>query len=77
MIDMKCIECGKEVELTTKTYVANLKNCVIIIKHVPAYVCDCGEVYYDDETAQRIEDIVYSLKKVINDIAVVEYSKAA
>ncbi len=74
---MKCIECGKELTLTTKTYVANLKNCVIIVKHTPAYVCDCGEVYYDDETTERIEDIVYSLQKVINDIAIVEYSKVA
>ena len=74
---MKCIECGKDMILSTKTYVANLDTCVIVIKHVPAYVCECGEAYYDDEVAEHLEDIVYSLKKVINDVAVIDYEKVA
>ena len=74
---MKCIECGKELKAATKTYVANLNTCVIVIKHVPAYICDCGEAYYDDEVSDRLEEIVCSLKKIINDIAVVDYEKVA
>ena len=74
---MKCIECGKELKLTTKTYVANLSTCVIVIKNVPAYTCECGEAYYDDEVSEQLENIVYSLKKVINDIAVIDYEKVA
>lgn len=72
---MKCIECGKTAKLKERTYVANLDTCVIIIKNVPAYICDCGEVYYTDDVFERLEQIVANLKGLINDIAVVDYTK--
>ncbi|MCD8181410.1 MAG: type II toxin-antitoxin system MqsA family antitoxin [Firmicutes bacterium] len=75
---MKCIECAGELTEKTKTYVANLDSCVIIIKNVPALVCEsCGEVYYSDEVFERIETIVEKLKNFINDIAVIDYAKSA
>lgn len=75
---MKCIECGHNLDNKTKTYVANLDNCVIIIKNVPAMVCkQCGEVYYSDEVFEQIEKIVYKLENIINDIAVIDYTTAA
>lgn len=75
---MKCIECGHNLENKLKTYVANLDTCVIIIKNVPSLVCEhCGEVYYADEVFAQIEKIVYQLEKIVNDIAVVDYSKTA
>lgn len=75
---MKCIECGHDVIDKNKTYVANLENCVIIIKNVPAKVCErCGEVYYSDEVFSKIEKIVYKLKGIINDIAVIDYANTA
>ena len=75
---MKCIECGHNLIDKTKTYVANLDSCVIIIKNVPAMVCEnCGEVYYSDEVFGQIEKIVYKLESVINDIAVIDYTNAA
>ena len=61
-----------------RTYVANLENCVIIIKNVPAMVCEhCNEVYYSDEVFEQIEKIVYKLESVINDIAVIDYTNSA
>lgn len=61
-----------------RTYVANLENCVIIIKNVPAMVCEhCNEVYYSDEVFGQIEKIVYKLESVINDIAVIDYTNSA
>ena len=74
---MKCVMCGKDLEMKNKTYVANLENCVIIIKNVPAYVCSCGEAYYSDEVAGRIEQIVMTLKKIITDVAIVDYKNSA
>ena len=70
---MICIECGNEMTLKEKTYVANLDTCVIIIKHVPAYVCSCGEGYYTDETFAEIEQLVSNLRNMVNDIAVIDY----
>lgn len=75
---MKCKNCGHDVVDKKKTYVANLENCVIIIKNVPAKVCEhCGEAYYSDEVFGEIEKIIYKLAGIINDIAVIDYSNAA
>ena len=70
---MICIECGNDMVEKERTYVANLDTCVIIIKNVPAYVCQCGEIYYSDEVFAKIEEIVMNLKNMINDIAVIDY----
>ncbi|MCM1182763.1 MAG: type II toxin-antitoxin system MqsA family antitoxin [Roseburia sp.] len=60
-----------------KSYVAVLE-CVIIIKNVPAMVCSrCGEVYYTDEVAERLEKIVRKLQQFVKEIAIVEYESAA
>ena len=75
---MKCIECGHDTIDKNRTYVANLENCVIIIKNVPAMVCEhCNEVYYSDEVFGQIEKIVYKLENIINDIAVIDYTNSA
>jgi YgiT-type zinc finger domain-containing protein len=74
---MRCAECGKDMIEKERTYVANLESCVIIVKHVPAYVCECGAVYYNDEVCERLEEIISNLRHLINDIAVVDYNKAA
>ena len=60
-------------------FTADLDMCIIIIKNVPAYVCNqCGEVSYNDETAKRIEEIVQGIKNPIKtEIAVVNYSSKA
>ncbi|MCM1144938.1 MAG: type II toxin-antitoxin system MqsA family antitoxin [Blautia sp.] len=61
-----------------KTYVAILEECVIIVKNVPAMVCSqCGEVYYTDEVAERLEQIVQKLQQFVKEVAIVEYENAA
>ena len=76
--NMKCIECGHDLKESRKTYVANLDNCVIIIKNVPAKVCEfCNEIYYTDDIFTKIEDIVEQLQHMVNDVVVIDYSKPA
>lgn len=75
---MKCIECGNQAQKTLKKYIADLENCVLIIKDVPSYVCPhCGEVYYDNDVALKIEEIVTRFKDFIQEVAIIEYNKVA
>jgi acetylglutamate kinase len=58
--------------------VVNYKGCVIVIKNVPCEECEqCGEKYYSDEVARRIEKIVNAAKNLMQEISVIDYSKAA
>lgn len=60
------------------THVVNYKNCIIVIKNVPCFECDeCGAKFYSDDVAEKLEKMVETAKKLMQDIAVIDYSKAA
>lgn len=74
-----CMLCRcNTVKQSTTTHVVNYKGCVIVIKNVPCEECDqCGEIFYTDEVAERLEYIVDTAKKLLQEISVIDYSKAA
>lgn len=54
----------------------DLEKTIIIIKDVPAKVCDqCGEQYFDDETSQNIEKIVNKLKDLSTEVTIINYKE--
>jgi YgiT-type zinc finger domain-containing protein len=60
------------------THVVNYKGCVIIIKNVPCEECEqCGEKFYSDNVAEHLEQMVNDAKKLMQEIAVLDYSKVA
>lgn len=62
----------------TTAHVVNYKGCIIIIKNVPCEECEqCGEKYFTDEVAERLERIVNAAKQSMQEIAVMDYTKAA
>lgn len=74
-----CMLCKCDtVKQSITTHVVNYKDCVIVIKNVPCEECDqCGEIFYTDEVAERLDEIVDTAKKLLQDISVVDYSKVA
>lgn len=74
---MTCFFCkGRTVETTTK-FIVDLGRCVVIVKNVPAQVCQqCGEASYSDEVAQQLEKIVEAVKhSIMSEVAIIEYSR--
>jgi len=75
---MECFKCKGNLELKKVNYIVDLGNTIIIVKEVPAKLCmQCGEQYYDDETAENIEKIVNQLKKLSIEVTVVKYEEVA
>ena len=75
---MRCFMCKGDLIPMKKTYVAILEDCVVIVKDVPAQVCSqCGEAYYSDEVSDHLEDIVSKVKDMVQEVAILEYSKVA
>lgn len=73
---MNCFMCKGNLEKKTVNYVVDLENTIIIIKGVPAKVCtQCGEQYFDDETAENIEKIVNQLKQLATEVTIVNYKE--
>ena len=74
-----CMFCKCDtVKQSTTTHVVNYKGCVIVIKNVPCEECvQCGEKFYTDEVAERLEKIVAAAKQLMQDLSVIDYTKAA
>ena len=72
---MNCFMCKGNLEEKKVNYVVDLED-TIIIKGVPARVCtQCGEQYFDDETAENIEKIVNQLKQLSTEVTIVNYKE--
>lgn len=74
-----CMFCKCDtVKQSTTTHVVNYKNSIIVIKNVSCEECEqCGEKYYTDEVAERLETIVNMAKKLMQEIAVIDYPQVA
>lgn len=76
---MKCLSCKSgNMEESTTTYTAVLKNCILIIKNVPCMKCEqCGEVLYNTDTLEKIDDIIAMAEKMASEVSIIDYSKVA
>ncbi|MCD8391004.1 MAG: type II toxin-antitoxin system MqsA family antitoxin [Firmicutes bacterium] len=75
---MKCIMCGNDAKKTVKKYIRDFGDFVLIVKNVPCYKCDCGEVYYDAATVDRLEKIENAVKSLTADeVVIVKYENLA
>ena len=75
---MMCIECGAKTEKGFTTDVTDLGNCLIIIRNVPCYKCtECNEIVYTGDVIKRLEEIITAAKKLMQEISIIDYAKAA
>lgn len=60
------------------THVVSWKGNLIIVKNVPCEECEqCGEKYFSDEVAVRLEAIVNATKANMQELVILDYSKVA
>lgn len=74
-----CMFCKCDsVKSSLTTHVVNFNGAIIVIKNVPCEECEqCGEKYYTDEVAEKIEKLVDLAKQMMQEIAVLDYAKVA
>ena len=71
---MNCFMCKGELKEKKVNYMVDLESTIIIIKGVPARVCnECKEQYFDDETSKNIENIVNKLKDLSTEVTIINY----
>ncbi len=75
---MRCIVCGALAEKGLTTSVTDLGDCLIIVRNVPCYKCiECNEIIYSADVVRRLEEIIETAKKLMQDISIIDYSKTA
>ena len=74
---MTCSICKISYENGSTHHVSKNFEAIIIIKNAPCLKCpQCGEVAYTLDVAERLSDIIDSLKNSAMEIAVTKYTKA-
>ena len=65
-----CMFCRCDtVKESTTIHVVNYNGSVIVIKNVPCEECEqCGEKFYTDAVAERLEKMVDAAKKLMQDL---------
>ena len=75
---MNCQVCGADAGKGLTTSVTDLGKCLIIVRNVPCYKCsECSEVIYTADVVQRLEQIIESAKKLMQEVSIIDYSQAA
>jgi YgiT-type zinc finger domain-containing protein len=74
----QCATCGGEKVNGTTTFTADLEFGVVVIRNVPATVCNqCGDDWIEPETARTIDEIVEEAKEKQSQVEVVPYRQPA
>jgi YgiT-type zinc finger domain-containing protein len=62
---MRCVICKSgEVKPGTTTFTVERDQMTLVLKEVPAGVCQqCGEAYFDEATTRRIEEIAEAAER--------------
>jgi len=59
MIPDRCTFCKGTLHEGKTEFIARVGDEIIVIKEVPAFVCDrCGEAYYSPEISRRIDAVM-------------------
>lgn len=73
---MNCVLCKANLTKGKVNHIVDLGEGIIIIKNVPANICEqCGEYYLDTNTSLKLESIVEDIKKNKAEVFIVNYNE--
>lgn len=73
---LACPLCGGLQEEGVTTFSVDLGFGVVVVRQVPAMVCDmCGEAFIDDDVAELLERIVEQTRRRRRTVEIVQYDR--
>ena len=74
----KCPLCNGSKVKSTTTFTVDLGFGVVVVRNVPALVCNqCGSDWIDDDTAQHLETVVETARKNHAMVEITQYEDLA
>ncbi len=73
----RCAMCGGRLKVGLTTVPLVLNGAVVVVKDVPAEVCQsCHEPYMASEVVYRLDELVAQLRSAGAEVSIVTYSEA-
>jgi YgiT-type zinc finger domain-containing protein len=75
---MKCLTCKNgEPTYGTTTFTADRDGVIVVVRHVPARICNiCGEEYFDEDVSARVLQQVKEAAKAGGEVSIKEFAAA-
>lgn len=77
---MRCHFCRGTLEKSSTEFIEKINNFVVIIENIPYDKCtQCGEAYFSDEVAGKIEEILDSVQQISSylTVTIIDYANTA
>lgn len=75
---MLCMVCGANAKKGYTTDVTELGNGLVIVRNVPCYKCqECNAVIYTADVVEKLKRIVNMAKRMMQEIAIIDYPQVA
>ena len=77
---MRCHFCKGNLEKSTTEFIEKIDNFIVVIENIPCEKCtQCGEAYFSNDVAEKIEQILDSVQKISSSltVTVIDYTKTA
>ena len=75
---MKCGKCGGETVKSTTSEAIEMEFGLLVVRHIPCFKCrDCDEVFYTGDVAEKIEEIIEDVKKLMQEVTIIDFARVA
>ena len=75
---MKCMKCGRDAFASTTCEAIEMGFGLLVIRNIPCYKCEeCDEVFYTGDVVQKIEEITERVKQLMQELTIIDFTKAA
>ena len=78
LFDWEAHDCGREAYKSTTCEAIEMEFGLLVIRNIPCYKCnECDEVFYTGDVVQKLEEITERVKRLMQEITIIDYAKAA
>ncbi len=75
---MKCAKCGKDTVKSITSEAIEMEFGLLVIRNIPCFKCEeCDEVLYTGDVVEKIERIIEAVKKLMQDVTIIDFAKVA
>ena len=75
---MKCLKCGAATYASTTSEAIEMDFGLLVIRNIPCHKCEeCDEILYTGDVVEKIESIIDNVKKLMQNLTIIDFAKVA